>query len=70
MPAIALLAVWLPASIVHAWRFGTRVRLRGPDETTITPMLDAWTFTGPAWLGPACFVAVVVFVVQEWWVNR
>jgi hypothetical protein len=70
VPAIVFFAVWLPASIIHAIRFGRRVRLSGPDETGITPMIDAWTFTGPAWAGVAFFVAVAVFVLQEWWKGR
>lgn len=70
-PAVVVFfVVWLPTSIIHAFYFGNRFRLKGPGEDSLTPIIDAWTFTGPSWAAVAFFVAVTVFVAQQWLNDR
>jgi hypothetical protein len=69
-PAIAFALVWLPGSIYKAWQFGRRVRLTGPGSDSITPFIDHWTQSAQAWLGPAFFAGVTVFVFERWLEDR
>lgn len=69
-PTLAAVAVWLPGSLWSAWRFGRRMRLTGPGSDSITPIIDAWTQTAQAWLAPAFFAFVTVFVFQRWLEDR
>ena len=69
-PAIAFALVWLPGSLRSAWQFSRRVRLSGPDQNSITPFLDHWTQSGQAWLAPAFFAGVTVFVFERWLEDR
>jgi hypothetical protein len=65
-PGITFVVVWLPMSFRSAYEFGRRVRLTGPAQNSVTPILDAWTQTAQGWIGPAAFAALFVFVVERW----
>jgi hypothetical protein len=69
-PGIAFGLVWLPGSFTSAYRFGSRMRLTGPGHDAITPIIDAWTQTAQAWLAPAFFAGVTVFVFERWLEDR
>ena len=69
-PGLAFLLVWLPGSIITAYRIGSRLRLTGPGHDAITPIVDAWTQTALAWLAPAFFAGVTVFVFERWREDR
>lgn len=70
LPWVVGLAIWLPGSIATAARMGGRSRLTGPGSDSITPFIDAWTQTAQAWIAPAFFGGVVVFVWQQWRQER
>lgn len=69
-PTLAALAVWIPGSIIRAYEFSRRVRLTGPGSDSITPFIDSLTQTAEAWLAPAVFTFVAVFVFERWLDER
>jgi hypothetical protein len=69
-PAIAGFLVWLPGSVVTAYKTGRRLRLSGPNQDSLTPFIDAWTQTAQVWLAPAFFAFVLVFVSARWMEER
>jgi hypothetical protein len=62
--------VWVPGSVITAYRFARRVRFTGPGSDSITPFIDAWTQTAQVWAGVAFFAAVFVFVLERWLETR
>lgn len=69
-PAVAGAAVWLTGSVVTSYEFSRRVRLTGPGQDSITPFIDSMTQTLQAWLPPAFFTFVAVFVLERWLEDR
>ena len=62
--------MWLTGSIITSYEFSRRVRLTGPGEHSITPFVDSMTQTLQAWLAPAFFTFVTVFVFERWLEDR
>ena len=69
-PGVAGATVWLAGSVITSYEFSRRVRFTGPGQHSITPFIDSMTQTLQAWLAPALFTFVAVFVLERWLEDR